>query len=294
VLVYIADTGLVDGAASSHSWLAGVTGDPDPLPPTVVLHGETVQPIPAYTGHGTFVAGVVRCMAPGADIHVANAFAVAGSTLETDFVQNLTTALGEGVDIFHLAVTATTRNDLPLASFEEWMGLLEQYKGVVCVVAAGNNGNKHPCWPAAFPGMVSVGALAADWHSLANFSNYGGWVDVYAPGRDLINAYATDTYKCHVAPYEGQYRKFYGMARWSGTSFSTPIVTGLIAARMSRHGESGRQAADALLAKARVQAVPGVGAVLLPGCDDERRDRCGCGCGCGGGRCGGSERPRPW
>ena len=30
VLVYLADTGLLADAATSHSWLAGVTGDPDP------------------------------------------------------------------------------------------------------------------------------------------------------------------------------------------------------------------------------------------------------------------------
>jgi hypothetical protein len=261
VLIYVADTGLLDGAAAGAPWLHGVQGDPDPLPKPLA---DGTQPIPPYAGHGTFVAGVARCVAPKADIYVANIFNVAGSALETDFVCKLDAALDLGVDIFNLSITSPTRNDMPLLAVAGWLKRVRQYKGVVCTVAAGNSSSRLPQWPAAFPGTVSVGALAADWHSRADFSNYGGWVDVYAPGRGLINAYATGVYTCRVPPYVGQERQFYGMARWSGTSFSTPIVTGLIASRMSRTGENGRQAAAALLAEARTQAIPGVGAVLLP------------------------------
>jgi subtilisin family serine protease len=267
VLIYVADTGLLDGAAASVPWLHGVQGDPDPLPKPLP---DGTQPIPPYAGHGTFVAGVARCMAPRADVYVANIFNTAGSALETDFVSKLDAALNLGADIFNLSVTSPTRNDLPMLTFAAWLERVRSYKGVVCTVAAGNSDSRVPEWPAGFPGTVSVGALAADWHSRADFSNYGGWVDVYAPGRGLVNAYATGTYTCRVPPYAGQERKFYGMARWSGTSFSTPVVTGLIAARMSRTGENGQQAAAALLAEARTQAIPGVGAVLLP-----RNDRMG-------------------
>ncbi len=276
VLVYMADTGLLANPAHGHPWLKGVReGDAGDLDP-----GNGQDPIPPYTAHGTFVAGVARCVAPAAEVIVTNAFAIAGSTLESDLVPRLVGALGLGVDIFHLTIAAPTRADLPLIAFEAWLKLLRQYKGVVVVVAAGNSGSRRPSWPAAFSEVVSVGALAADWRSRASFSNHGGWVDVYAPGRDLINAYTSGTYVCHVEPYTGQQRQFYGMAKWSGTSFSTPIVTGLIASRMSRTGENGQQAAAALLAEARERAIPGVGPILLPCCHDRHRagpHECGCG-----------------
>jgi hypothetical protein len=262
VLIYLADTGLLDGADKAHGWLAGLqAADIDPLPP--MLPGG-VQPIPEYTGHGTFVAGVMRAMAPAAGIVVSNAFSIAGSQLESDLVTRLEDELRRGVDIFHLSIAARSRHDLPLIAFEQWLKRVRQTKGSICIAPAGNDGDRRPNWPGAFPGVIAVGALGGDWRGRASFTNFGGWVDVYAPGRDLVNAYATGTYTCHVAPYTDQTREFYGMAKWSGTSFSTPIVTGLIAARMSRTGENAAQAAAALLAEARSQATPGVGPVLLP------------------------------
>ncbi len=272
VLIYLADTGLLRDAATGHPWLAGVRPeDPEQNPaknkdmdPKKPLQGNPPQ-LPPYVGHGTFVAGVMRCMAPAADVVVANAVSIAGSHLESDLVRRLDEALGSGVDIFHLTIASPSRYDLPLVAFRQWLRHLQDYSGAVCVAPAGNEDSRRPNWPAAFSDVIGVGALGGDWRGRASFSNFGGWVDVFAPGRDLVNAYATGRYTCTVSPYTDDKRNFYGMAKWSGTSFSTPIVTGLIAARMSRTGENGRQAAAALLAEARAQAVPGLGAVLLPG-----------------------------
>jgi hypothetical protein len=273
VRIYIADTGLLDGAAETHSWMKGVDGDPDPRTEVEAGTGtgETILP---YAGHGTFVAGVLRCMAPKAEIYVGNVFDIAGSKPESDLIPKLNKAFDYAFEIIHISVASPTRKNLPPLTLEAWVAHLGSYKGVVCVTPAGNNGNRRPCWPAAFPGTVSVGALAADWRSRADFSNYGGWVDLSAPGKNLVNAFASGTYICENVPYNGETRKFFGVAQWSGTSFSAPIVTGLIAARMSRCGENGQEAAAALLAEARSRAIPYVGPVLLPRCDADC-DGCG-------------------
>src|SRR6266516_4594028 len=66
VRVYVPDTGFILGADTAHSWLAGVKGDVD-----AVVGGN----IEAYVGHGTFIAGVARCMAPAAQVTVEQVFA---------------------------------------------------------------------------------------------------------------------------------------------------------------------------------------------------------------------------
>jgi hypothetical protein len=262
VRIFVADTGLVSGAAATFPWLAGVQGDTD-------TRNTAAGVILPYGGHGTFVTGVLRCMAPGAQIHVANVFDTAGSALESELMPRLNAAFGFGFEILHLTASCTTRKNIPLLALEAWLELLGAYKGVVCVAPAGNNHTRRPSWPAAFPDVLSVGALATDRHHRADFSNYGGWVKVYAPGQNLINAFGSGTYTCQIPPDAEDVRTFSGLAQWSGTSFSAPIVTGLIAARMARRGESAREAAAALLARARAQTIPRVGPVLLPSCGAE-------------------------
>jgi hypothetical protein len=268
VRIYQADTGLVRGAAESFPWLRGVNGDPDPREPNGTIL--------SYGGHGTFVAGVLRCMAPEAQIYVADVFNIAGSARESDVAQRLHRAFRFGFEILHITASCHTRKNLPPHGLEAFLELLRPCKGVVCVAEAGNNYSRRPAWPGAFSDVLAVGALADGWDKRADFSNYGSWVDVYAPGENLINAIGSGTYTYQILPNTGEVT-FAGLAEWSGTSFSAPIVTGMIAARMTRRGESAPEAAAALLARARAQAIPGVGPVLLPSCgDDDDGERGGC------------------
>jgi hypothetical protein len=284
VSILIGDSGLLPETLEpawrrEHPWLDGVDGE---------IENIAHEPIPVYAGHGTFVAGVSRCMAPAADIYVADVFDtihMGGAVLETDAIRRLTQLLADkSPDIISLSAHAGTHLDQALMTFEVFFEKFPYYKGLAFVSAAGNDDSRDRRWPAAFPEFVSVGALSANRRRRARYSNYGSWVDVYAPGTGLVNAFANGIYVCDEDPHVGVERHFYGMARWSGTSFSTPLVAGLIAARMSRTGENGKQAAQALLAIAQQQAIPGVGAVLYPCLDDNRghqhseNHHCGCGC----------------
>jgi subtilisin family serine protease len=205
-------------------------------------------------------------MAPRAEVRVHRYFEKAGAIYETDLVRALESVLAWEPDIISLSAGTHTWRHHGLLSFQAFADGALRARGdrTVLVAAAGNDGQDWKFSPAELPGVISVGALNSEWDGRAWFSDYGEWVSVFAPGQDLVHAFARGEYTYQERPAP-QRAMFEGMARWSGTSFSTPVVAGLIAARMSGTGETARAAADAVLAVARGQSVPEVGPVLLPG-----------------------------
>jgi hypothetical protein len=257
VLIGVCDTGLLADIAPAP-WLAGVTGEVDPLGPP--LPGG-LHDIPRYCGHGTFAAGVARCQAPDSDMIVARHFPMSGAEREWMVVQKLREMLARdpAPQVINLSAGSYTRNDWLMLAFSAF-----DYGGVTLTAAAGNEATDRKFFPAAFEWAVAVGALGADRRNRAWFSNYGDWVDVYAPGEGLVNAFATGKYTYKEPPKRPAAQVFDGRARWSGTSFSAPLVAGLIAAQMSQTGASADDATQAVLAQAQAQEISGVGPVLYP------------------------------
>ncbi|NYI99307.1 hypothetical protein HNR19_000006 [Nocardioides thalensis] len=247
IRVSVVDTGLWKGALThpaTDDWMDGVDCAPK--------DEEHVDPlaIHEYAGHGTFVSGVIQCLAPGSTVDVEGLLTKGGAVFEKDICEQLHDALeSKGhPQVISISAGTYTRKNMSLLGFQMLAAAhgLDDGEETLVVAAAGNDNTDEPFYPAAFEWVTAVGSVDANGKR-SKFSNYGDWVDVYARGSNLVNAFPEGTYKCVEPPNVGQIRTFRGLARWSGTSFSTPIVSGLIAARMSAAGENVIQARDAVL-----------------------------------------------
>jgi hypothetical protein len=230
--------------------------------------------IKEYAGHGTFCAGVVGCAAPGAQIRIAKAFDRGGALVETEFGTVLLGVLERHgwPQIISLSAGVATKDGQPLLGLEKFIEALAEHPETLLIAAAGNDAKRddvdqgdYHFQPASLSyrrdgSIISVGALRETADSRACFSNYGSSVSVYARGENHVNAFLSGKYQyrhngadeCHnfhPALYStctcttgrpfGSTAEFSGMARWSGTSFATPLVAGMVAAHMWAHPELG-------------------------------------------------------
>ena len=214
----------------------------------------------AQAGHGTFIAGIVRRHAPGAHLLVGRVLGSDGVCDEVDLLDALRRLQAAGrsrkrrVDVLNLSLGAYTWNDRPPAMLARTLADLAA--DTVVVAAAGNNGSDRVFWPAAFPGVVGVGAVAADGRGPAAFSNRGSWVRVWAPGEGVASSFVTfDGPEDERPGADIDADCFTGFATWSGTSFATPHVAGALAARAQEQRTSPKAVLDEVLAQ--MSAPPG-------------------------------------
>jgi hypothetical protein len=237
-----------------------------------------------YVGHGTFIAGILAAVAPNTNVTVRNTLNQVGAILESEFGERLFDAVDEHgwPDLISLSAGTANGSSDGLLGVETFMNELRCQRTLL-VAAAGDAASATPFWPAAYAEwpeyqdvVLSVGALRGDGEYGACFSNYGPWVNVYAPSERLTSTltgfdvpvpyvYQHTTYEacrfgftyactCQYPRHTGvlstagtraksEQVMFEGYAHWSGTSFATPVAAGMIAAHMTANKESDSRAA---------------------------------------------------
>ena len=187
---------------------------------------------PEITGHGTAVAGTASAVTD-------NGVGIAGAAWNAKLMHiNIFCVEEEICGAFEgILYAATNGADIINTSFGGFPGdrqlrMVSQAldlatdMGALVVAAAGNassNNDLYPTYPDSHPRVLSVGATEQDSGQLAEFSNYGKSVDIYAPGVDINTTLPNDEYTSdECSPYEDCFHV-------SGTSFSSPLVGGIAA-----------------------------------------------------------------
>jgi hypothetical protein len=207
VRIAILDTGVTANSAFKSSIssinLVGLSNDPS-----------------AQNGHGTAVASMIigngsltPGVAPGADILSIRIADDNGKSDSFYLAKGIVAAVDAGVSLINISMgslgdSALVRNAIEYA----------RLRGALIVAAAGNKGLNKVSYPAANDGVIAVGAVDALGNHL-DFSNSGAKIDISAPGYGVNAAWTGDE-----------------AASVTGTSFSSPIVVGAIAAIMTRAG----------------------------------------------------------
>lgn len=218
------------------------------------LHGCSFQSfvpdgsVEDLDGHGTFVAGIIAAKRDNgegiagisaATIMPVRALGAKGKGKTAQLVASIRYAAANGADIINLSLALDPDNPKcptdPAVS-RALAAAVNDY-GATIIAAAGNSAFDCVAYPAASDDAIAVSASGPSERPdiKAFFSNYGPEVDVTAPGIGLVSTCpmptAVPTEFCPGAPY----------GSGDGTSFSTPIVSGIAALLLAQDRGMTRQ-----------------------------------------------------
>ncbi|MEB3197554.1 MAG: S8 family serine peptidase [Candidatus Sericytochromatia bacterium] len=187
-----------------------------------------------YEGHGTHVAGIiagqgsgqpgVRGVAPDCRIMPIKVMGPRGREGRVEnVVAGIIWAVDHGAQVLNMSLGDEGTSPLLRDAIR-----YARERDVVVVAASGNfEEGRHAStntmnYPAALPGVIAVGAVD-DRENLADFSFWGHWLSVTAPGVDIHSS----------VPADGDERGAYMSEQ--GTSMAAPFVAGVAALVRSRH-----------------------------------------------------------
>ncbi len=187
------------------------------------------EPGGVASGHGTFVAGAVALVAPGADLYAYRTLDTTGRGNGFTLARAIVRAIDDGCRIINLSLGLRGKQDAIADAIDYAESL-----GVVVIAAAGNDStgdeNLFP-FPALKASVIAVAALDSLNHK-ADFSNWGKKVDLCAPGTRVYAPHLDSLY-----------------AWWDGTSFSAPMVAGVAALMLQVDPNLTLRAIDSILAE---------------------------------------------
>ena len=178
---------------------------------------------PGNANHGTLVAGAASAVADNnvgiagaawnADIMHINAGCKESEIICSGY-EGILYAAANGADIINASWGKTVKNDASVRFLDESLNLAMDM-GALVVASVGNANlslDLFRYYPARHPRVLSVGATAKDTRTRAGFSNYGKLVNVFAPGESIVTTGSGNGYLSE-----------------NGTSFSSPLVAGVVA-----------------------------------------------------------------
>jgi cell wall-associated protease len=187
------------------------------------------------TGHGTHLAGLIAAKADSYGIRgISDQIKILPVKIFSKYEspnhplrpklsmmeriqKGLEYAISRKVDVINLSLGWPSALDNPKIRelFEE-----AKRKNILIVAAAGNNAQNTTIFPCSYQGVICVGATSVDGKP-APFSNYGGNVDLMAPGEKILS-----TIPKKITPL---YFDEDGFDFKNGTSQAAPLVAGAAA-----------------------------------------------------------------
>ncbi|MEW6304305.1 MAG: S8 family peptidase, partial [Verrucomicrobiota bacterium] len=207
-------------------------------------------------GHGTHVAGTVAAtgnngigvigVAWGAKVMAVRGLDNGGTGTDAMLASAVVYAANNGADVINCSFGGPGTSQVLMDAVNYAHSL-----GCVVVVSAGNSDARaEGFFPASFPNVITVAATGPN-DGRSSYSNWGGKLDVAAPGDDILSLRAANTSR---GPLVGtQY------TRLSGTSMAAPHVSGLAALILSQSPTlSSEQVRQVIRVSAQDVNLPGV------------------------------------